>query len=58
MSRYRDLGLEPIINASGSVTRLGGAPMPDEVVRALAESAGEAVPLDELQTAASRLIAR
>ena len=26
MSIYREFGLEPIINASGSVTRLGGSP--------------------------------
>ena len=28
MSIYREWGLEPIINVSGAVTRLGGAPMP------------------------------
>jgi L-seryl-tRNA(Ser) seleniumtransferase len=57
VSIYDDLGLKPIINASGSVTRLGGAPMPAEVLRAFADAAGEAVPIDRLQGAASRVIA-
>lgn len=57
MGVYEELGLQPIINASGSVTRLGGAPMPPAVLRAFAEAAGAAVPLDQLQAAASRLIA-
>jgi L-seryl-tRNA(Ser) seleniumtransferase len=58
MSIYHDLGLQPIINASGSVTRLGGAPMPALVVEAFAAASMESVPLDELQAAASRLIAQ
>jgi L-seryl-tRNA(Ser) seleniumtransferase len=49
--------LQPIINASGSVTRLGGAPMPSEVLQAFIEAAGSCVPLDHLQAAASRIIA-
>jgi len=57
VSIYDDLGIEPIINASGSVTRLGGAPMPPEVVKAFADAAAEAVPLDQLQAAACRIIA-
>jgi len=32
MGVYESLGVTPIINASGSVTRLGGAPMPDELI--------------------------
>ena len=31
---YTRIGLRPIINASGSVTRLGGAPMPEAVLKA------------------------
>ncbi|MEX2113959.1 MAG: aminotransferase class V-fold PLP-dependent enzyme [Pirellulales bacterium] len=54
---YQQLGLEPIINASGAVTRLGGAPMPDEVLDAFRAAAAETVPLDRLQGAASRVIA-
>lgn len=57
MGVYRSLGLEPIINACGSVTRLGGALMPEAVTAAFAEAAREAVPLDELQAAASRVLA-
>lgn len=57
MSVYRDLGLVPIINASGAVTRLGGAPMPAKVVEAMSAAANEHVPLEILQAAASRQIA-
>jgi L-seryl-tRNA(Ser) seleniumtransferase len=57
MSIYDDLGLEPIINASGAVTRLGGAPMPAAVLEAFCAAARESVPLDQLQAAASRAIA-
>lgn len=57
MSIYQTWGLEPIINASGAVTRLGGAPMPDAVLEAFAAAARESVPLDQLQAAASRAIA-
>ena len=32
MSIYEEFGVEPVINASGAVTRLGGAPMPKAVV--------------------------
>lgn len=56
MSIFNDWGLEPIINASGSVTRLGGAPMPEEVVGAFGAAAREAVPLDALQGVACRVI--
>lgn len=57
MSIYRQFGVEPIINASGAVTRLGGAPMPAEVLEAFREAAGEAVSMEQLQAAASRRIA-
>jgi L-seryl-tRNA(Ser) seleniumtransferase len=57
MGIYEDLGLTPIINASGSVTRLGGAPMPPEVLKAFHEAALDCVPLEQLQARASGLIA-
>jgi L-seryl-tRNA(Ser) seleniumtransferase len=57
MGVYDELGLRPIINASGTVTRLGGAPMPAAVLEAFVAAAGDWVPLDELQAAASRVIA-
>jgi L-seryl-tRNA(Ser) seleniumtransferase len=54
---YEQWEVTPIINVSGSVTRLGGAPMPGAVVEAFAEAALECVPLDTLQGAASRYLA-
>lgn len=57
MSIYREWGVEPIINVSGSVTRLGGAPMPKAVLDAFCAAAADAVSLDELQGAASRVVA-
>jgi L-seryl-tRNA(Ser) seleniumtransferase len=58
MSIYETWGLTPIINASGAVTRLGGAPMPEAVLDAFRAASAESVPLDELQGAASRAISR
>jgi len=52
MGVYEDLGLTPIINASGSVTRLGGAPMPREVLDAMTEAAASSVPLELLHAKA------
>lgn len=57
MNVYERLGVTPIINASGSVTRLGGAPMPPEVLQAFTEAATQAVSIEELQAAASAKIA-
>ncbi|HEY7310735.1 MAG TPA: aminotransferase class V-fold PLP-dependent enzyme, partial [Gemmataceae bacterium] len=57
MGVYHELGLRPIINASGAVTRLGGAPMPAAVLEAFVAAAGDWIPLDELQAGASRVIA-
>ena len=56
MGIYEDLGLRPIINASGAVTRLGGAPMPQPVLEAFNEAAKQCVPLEDLQAAASAVI--
>jgi D-glucosaminate-6-phosphate ammonia-lyase len=55
---YEQLGLKPIINASGAVTRLGGAPMSEAVLDAFRAAAAESVPLEQLQGAASKLIAQ
>lgn len=57
MTTYKDLGLNPIINACGTVTRLGGAPMPRKVLEAFHDAAQVWVPLEQLQAAASRKIA-
>ena len=57
MGIYKEFGVTPIINASGAVTRLGGAPMPEEVLKAFNEAARSTVPLEQLQAAASKAIA-
>lgn len=57
MGIYHELGLEPIINVSGSVTRLGGAPMPLPVLEAFQAAAGDCLPLDTLHGAACQVIA-
>lgn len=57
MGLFERWGVPPIINATGSVTRLGGAPMPAAVLDAYRAAAAEVVPLDALQGAASRMIA-
>jgi D-glucosaminate-6-phosphate ammonia-lyase len=58
MSIFEQWGVTPIINATGSVTRLGGAVMPPEVLAAFSEAAPDACSLEELQVAASRVLAR
>lgn len=57
MSIWREWGVEPIINGSGAVTRLGGAPMPRAVLDAYVQAASESVPLDQVQGLASRVLA-
>jgi len=54
---YERLGLSPVINASSTVTTLGGSLMPFEVVEAMRLAAEEYVDVIELQVAASRRIA-
>lgn len=55
---YASLGVKRRINAAGTLTRLGGALMAPEVLAAMAEAAQSSVDLGELQSAASRAIAR
>ncbi|HVZ44249.1 MAG TPA: aminotransferase class V-fold PLP-dependent enzyme [Ramlibacter sp.] len=57
MSIYQRLGVPPVINAAGTLTRLGGTVMLPEVRDAMSEAACELVPVDELQAMASRAIA-
>ncbi len=57
MGVYEELGLQPIINASGAVTRLGARRCPTKCSTLSAPAAAETVPLDFLQGAASRIIA-
>ncbi|MCA9145142.1 MAG: aminotransferase class V-fold PLP-dependent enzyme, partial [Planctomycetales bacterium] len=58
MSVYDSLGVRPIINASGPVTRLGGAAMPQTVLEAIQDAAREWVPIEQLQAAASKMISQ
>lgn len=60
MEIFQRLGLDvkPIINAAGPVTMYCGAPMPQEVVDAMSEVAHIPVRMDELQAAASKVIAK
>ena len=58
MGIYERLGVKPIINVVGTATRYGGGLMPQEVIDAMSEAASQSVRLDELQAAASEVIAR
>jgi D-glucosaminate-6-phosphate ammonia-lyase len=55
---YASLGVKRRINAAGTLTRLGGALMADEVLAAMTAAARASVDIAELQAAASRTIAR
>ena len=55
---YRRLGVSPIINASGSVTRLGGTRTRPEVLEQMAHTARVMVNIDELNQKAGEEIAR
>lgn len=54
---YKELGLQPLINAAGTYTYLGGSLMPPETVAALAGAARGFVPLVQLQEAVGKKIA-
>jgi D-glucosaminate-6-phosphate ammonia-lyase len=54
---YDELGLRTVINASGTLTRLGGSRMAPEVLAAMAEAAASFVPIDALQARAGEIIA-
>jgi len=58
MGVYERLGVRPIINVAGTNTRLGGALMEQETIDAMAEAARQPVRLEELQAAASNIIAK
>jgi D-glucosaminate-6-phosphate ammonia-lyase len=55
---YAALGVKRRINAAGTLTRLGGALMDEEVVAAMAAAARASVDIGELQSAASRVISK
>lgn len=54
---YQQLGVRPIINAAGTVTRLGGSRMTPEVMAAMTAASAHFVRLDELHAAVGRRIA-
>ena len=54
---YKALGAQPVINATGSVTLLGGSTPAPEVKEAMARADGAYIPLMELQEKAGRFIA-
>ena len=58
MDMYRKMGVRKIINATGTVTRLGGSRMPRRVYRAMAAAGRSFVVLDELQQKAGDYIAQ
>jgi D-glucosaminate-6-phosphate ammonia-lyase len=55
---YARLGVRRRINAAGTLTRLGGSLMASDVLDAMREAAQSSVDIGELQSAASRIIAR
>ena len=57
MDIYGELGLETIINAAGTLTRLGGSLMLPQVIEAMAAAGRQFVDMDELHLAAGRRIA-
>jgi L-seryl-tRNA(Ser) seleniumtransferase len=54
---YEQLGARPLINASATLTRLGGSIMPPEVVEAMRGAAGSFVDLEDLQRRVGERIA-
>src|SRR6476620_10742411 len=57
MPGYADLGIRPVINASATLTRLGGSRMPKPVMDAMAAGTESFVDLVELQHRAGERIA-
>jgi L-seryl-tRNA(Ser) seleniumtransferase len=55
---YQALGIKPVINATGTVTILGGSLMPPEVIAAWVEAARHFVNVQELQDRAGERIAK
>src|SRR5215475_3765922 len=58
MKVYTDLGLRPIINASGTYTHLGGSLMPKEVVDAMVKAGDHYVGMMDLYKAVGDRIAK
>lgn len=56
MNIYEKFGVPTLINATGTVTRLGGSLMEEAVLDAMKEASRFSVSIEELQNAASRII--
>lgn len=54
---FENLGIHPIVNGFGPVTRFGGGIMAPEVAEAMRAATAHSVDIPELQAAASRVIA-
>ena len=57
-SVYERLGVTPIINAAGSITRLGGSRTRPETLELMSRAARVMVNIDDLNRAAGRELAR
>ena len=57
-SIYKELGAKPVINATGSVTMLGGSTPAPEVKEAMERAEGAYIPLMELEEKAGAAIAK
>lgn len=57
MGVFEDLGVQRVINAAGTLTRLGGRLMAPEVVAAMADAARSHVRIDQLQERAGAYLA-
>lgn len=58
MSISDSLDLRPVINAAGTLTRLGGTYLLPKALEAMREAAGMMLPVEEVQAQASGVIAR
>ncbi|MBT6626777.1 MAG: L-seryl-tRNA selenium transferase, partial [Gemmatimonadetes bacterium] len=57
MDVYQELGVEPIINAAGTLTRMSGSIMHPQVVDAMVAASKHFVMMNELHEAAGRRVA-
>ena len=55
---YQKLGVKPVINGWGTITRVGGTLMPPEVVEAMSEAARSFVDVDDLYVKAGEVVAK
>src|SRR5512146_884430 len=50
MSIHDDLGIRPVINASATLTKLGGSIMPAEVIEAMQDASRYHIDIEEMHT--------